>query len=374
MLPIRLLGRNARHNVLTNLCRQKTSAGETTPRGAVVLGGAAYDSISTVTAHPLNMNASNPGVTYTGLGGVGRNVAEKLSAQGIEVSLISVVADDEAGHYIMSGLRKLGIDTSGIRFLQTEGQRSARYTAIHATDGELIVSVADMEIFKQLGPADVRAPGLIAKISSSNVVVADANFPVDTLLELATVCRELKKPFFFEPTSDVKAGLAAPCVPLVDVIKPNLTELMSILGALQKLSGGQLSLPASYDRTAKALHGNIYDAARTVPASDVGELAAALWSLMRPELCAASCGKHVVCSLGSRGVVWASSAGVTHVPTATLSLPSLNTNGAGDVLMSGLVAHVSAGRGRGGMIDLDALKASTQLATQHILTQSQKLG
>jgi len=366
MFAARLLGKSAKKYFFPSFSRLNSSVSlDDTPRGVIVFGGAAFDSISTVTSHSLNMNASNPGVTYTGLGGVARNVAEKLCTQGTHVSLISIVADDDAGQNIVSGLRKLGIDTSGVRILSAEGHRSARYTAIHAGDGELIVSVADMDIFTKFEPADVRA--LSGKITASNVVVADANFNADTLFELANICQQLEKPFFFEPTSDHKAGRAASYIQLIDIIKPNLTELMSILASLRKLSG--VTLPASFDRTAKALHGNVYDAARDIPVGDVGELAMELRRLMRPDRSHASVGKHVVCSLGSRGIVWASAGGVAHVPASELRLPSLNTNGAGDALMSGLAAHVSGG----GIIDLSALKASVQLAAQHILAQSQKL-
>lgn len=94
-----------------------------------------------------------------------------------------------------------------------------------------------------------------------------------------------------------------------------------------------------------------------------------LWKLMLPGHSPTKLGKHVVTSLGDRGVIWVSSAGVVHVPAPKLSLPKLNTNGAGDVLMSGLAAHVSSK----GMLDLSAVKASIQLATEHIILQSQIL-
>lgn len=357
----------AGHTSEASLTPNHTSPSATAPGGVVVFGGAALDSISTVMSHPLKMNASNPGATYMGLGGVGRNVAEKLIAQGIQVSLISIVADDEAGKQLLAGLQKIGVNTSGIRVVNAAEERSARYTAIHASNGELIVSVADMEIFAKFVPADVRA--LTSTIKTANVVVSDANFGIDTLLEVANICRQLKKPMFFEPTSDHKARLAAPCVELIDVIKPNVTELLSILGGLLELSEGKLSLPASYEQTRKALHGNIYDAAREIPVSDIETLSLELWKLMLPGHASTPVGKHVVTSLGERGIVWVSSAGVAHVPSPKLGLPSLNSNGAGDVVMSGLAAHVSSG----GTLNLSAIKASIQLATQHIILQSQKL-
>ncbi len=333
--------------------------------GVLVLGGAAWDSISTLDVHPHRMNASNPGSTANAPGGVGRNVAAKISSLGAQVSLVSVVAHDDVGQQVLRGLRTLGVDVSGVRVLDDTAQRTAQYTAIHARDGELIVSAADMRIFDQFRLIDVCA--LRDQVRTARLVVADANFGPDVVGELARLCRELQRPLFLEPTSDYKARRLAACISLVDVIKPNVTELVCVMEELVG-TGDKGSGSSALRRALNTLRRRDFHASQEISIEDICELSQELWKALNREAPTTSLGKHVVTSLGDRGAVWASQTGVCHIPTEKIELLRLNTNGAGDTLMAGLISQVLLK----GCLDVESIQAAVALARSHILSQSVK--
>ena len=56
----------------------------------------------------LIMGDSNPGMLYTTLGGVCRNICENLARLGSDVKLVTVVGDDMHGRSILEGAKKSG--------------------------------------------------------------------------------------------------------------------------------------------------------------------------------------------------------------------------------------------------------------------------
>jgi pseudouridine-5'-phosphate glycosidase len=131
----------------------------------VVVGGAVMDIIGKVTSQMSLNHTSNPGHVTSSAGGVGRNIADHLSRLGVHVGLSTVLGNDESGHSILNHSRSLAMDTSAVKIVNqetsvpsdgTSGNNepevirpvTARYSAIHDNNGELVIGIADMSLFK----------------------------------------------------------------------------------------------------------------------------------------------------------------------------------------------------------------------------------
>jgi pseudouridine-5'-phosphate glycosidase/pseudouridine kinase len=352
--------RNSNH--ITSL-QQGGSSHQVINEKVVVFGGAAIDNISTVGLHPPIMNSSNPGETVTYHGGVGRNLAEKLALKCGNVAFITAIGNDDAGQQLLHRLKSLGVNTDSINVVSNAN--TARYTAIHSNDGELIVSVADMEIFKRFTVENVRSRSV--DIKNAKLVIVDSNFSSAAINEIATLSRKFNVPVLLEPTSDYKASLVVSSVPFVDVIKPNITELICLLKGLRLSGNTKIDFPLCFESILTKMQDlTSYDGARNISISDVSDLSTVLWKYMQPENSTTHLGKHVLTSLGSRGVIWVSSEGVHHVPAIDIKKKNINSNGAGDALMASIAASILSNN----FLNLQYVEAAVKDAADHILRSS----
>lgn len=177
----------------------------------MVVGGAVVDIIGNVTSKMSILNTSNPGIVRESFGGVGRNIAEQLSRLGLPVSLNTAIGKDNSGRNILDNCRSLNIDTSHSLIIDSSSISSsssastACYTAIHDNKGELVIGIADMNIFSLLDSSYMKT--LNEKIQQSKIIIADGNLSKEGFHTLVTLCQENNKPLFFEPTSDHKCLL-----------------------------------------------------------------------------------------------------------------------------------------------------------------------
>jgi pseudouridine kinase len=139
------------------------------------IGGAHVDRHAALQG-PSIPATSNPCNITTSFGGVARNVAENLARLGREVAMVSLVGDDEAGRGVVEHLRKLGVDTSGIDV--AAGRTTASYTAILEPDGELVMGLADMDLYEALSPS-------MEVLESCDLWFLDANLPAAVITMLA---------------------------------------------------------------------------------------------------------------------------------------------------------------------------------------------
>ena len=117
---------------------------------------------------------SNPGNITTSSGGVARNVAENLARLGREVSMISRVGGDEAGREVVAHLARLGIDTS---MISVSARPTASYTAILEPDGELVLGLADMDLYDEITPELLDR----ARLPEHALRFAETNLPAATI-------------------------------------------------------------------------------------------------------------------------------------------------------------------------------------------------
>jgi pseudouridine-5'-phosphate glycosidase len=219
------------HSIKTNLISAPSSSSPLFHRPSndvIVIGGATIDLIGNVTSTMTIHGTSNPGRVTSSFGGVGRNMSEQLSKLGIQVALTTAVGNDDSGKSILQNCSDLSIDSSSVLIhnnekndvkksvvqsahssssvKETKTYSTARYSAIHDNHGELVIGIADMNIFSLLD-ANYVNNHLKEKIINSKVVLCDGNVSVDCFVALSTLCESLNKPLFFEPTSDHKCLL-----------------------------------------------------------------------------------------------------------------------------------------------------------------------
>lgn len=125
----------------------------------------------------LIFETSNPVDGYRGFGGVARNVAENLARLGVATGFVSVVGDDDAGRALVRHMKDLGVDVS--QMITTSERPTAEYAAILGPNNDLVLGIADMDIFEQFTPAHIDR--IWPHIAAAAFVFADCNLPEATL-------------------------------------------------------------------------------------------------------------------------------------------------------------------------------------------------
>ena len=175
-----------------------------------------------------DLGTSNPGVATTGVGGVGRNVAENLSRLGTAATLVAPVGTDAAADSVLGRTRAAGVDCEHV---VTSPHPTGTYTAVLDDAGDLLVAVADMRATDELTVEDLGA--VPALLDGSDLLVLDANPPAPTLRWLLTAAAEAGVPVVLEPVSVAKGRAVAEVLDgstPVHTVTPNVDELGALLG------------------------------------------------------------------------------------------------------------------------------------------------
>ena len=144
-----------------------------------VIGGANAD-IAATTLKPFVPNDSNPGTIRLMPGGVGRNIAHNLALLGNEVVFLTLFGGDTFGLFTADSCRKVGINIS---FCDNApiGTRSC-FMSINNCDGEMVGGVSDMRTSDGITPEWIASK--LARIDVVDAFVADTNIPVESLAYL----------------------------------------------------------------------------------------------------------------------------------------------------------------------------------------------
>ncbi|KAH6650693.1 Indigoidine synthase A like protein-domain-containing protein [Chaetomium tenue] len=193
------------------------------------------------------LHTSNPSSISQSVGGVGHNIAlaaHRISGDG-KVRLCSMVGDDIAGSTILSTLRATGLDTSSIRQLGAEfpSTRTAQYVAVNDADKNLVMAMADMDIFTTHSfPADWAST---VATSKPKWLVVDANWSETDIQTWLRAGAHHNARTAFEPVSATKSQRLFPALPknnkpptlgvyphpTVDLCTPNQHELLAMYEA-----------------------------------------------------------------------------------------------------------------------------------------------
>jgi pseudouridine kinase len=166
------------------------------------------------------LGSSNPGRLYTDFGGVARNVAQNLASLGCQVLLCSRVGNDEAGRQVLAQ----PLDTSLITVSNT--YPTASYTAILETNGELVLGLADMDIYEELSPATLR-PALPC-LRKAAAWLIDANLPGDSIDWLLVSAGEI--PVAVDAISVAKSRRLLPLLRRIRYLFCNLAQAGALAG------------------------------------------------------------------------------------------------------------------------------------------------
>jgi pseudouridine kinase len=172
-------------------------------------------------AGDLIPGTSNPASVTRTPGGVACNVARTLVRLGVQVSLVSVVGDDDVGHRLLgrAALEGVGVD----EVVVLPGSATAGYTGVLENNGSLAFGIADMAIYDSFG-ADIIEPAL--RHHRGAIWFVDANPAADALEALGAIDDDLA----LDPVSIAKARRLLPLLAKAAVAFPDAGEAEALTG------------------------------------------------------------------------------------------------------------------------------------------------
>ncbi len=252
-----------------------------------VVGGAALD-ITGLPDSICRLRDSNLGTVRLQAGGVGHNIASRLTRYDMQVELITTLGNDFRAEMIETDCLKRGI---GMEHTLRLDAPSATYLCVLDEEREMLAGISDMGILEQMTPE--RLEPKLPLLCDSDMVVLDANLLPETL---AFLTENVTAPLFYEPVSCAKARRIGRNIGRCAIVKPNRYE-------------------------AAMLTGCSCDSVR-------GVYRAAEWFL-----CAGV--ERVFVSLGAEGVVWADTDGFGYIEGERIT--AIDTTGAGDVMCAAVI-------------------------------------
>lgn len=183
----------------------------------VVIGGANID-IQGIPKDQLQYRDSNIGEVKISLGGVGRNIAENCARLQIPTRLITVIGDDLYGQKILKHAQSIGLHMQDSLILPNVS--TSTYLSILDQSRDLALAINHMDCIEKLTIEEIKARRSL--IEHAQLCVIDANLSVDVLEYLLTTFP--KTVFFCDPVSQVKASKLKPFLKSIHTLKPNHLE------------------------------------------------------------------------------------------------------------------------------------------------------
>ncbi len=171
--------------------------------------------------------ASNPGAWFEEPGGGGFNAARNLARLGMSVRMISPRGGDAVGETVAAAAQAAGVDDRPFIFLD---RRTPSYTAIIEKDGNLVIALADMELYNLFSPRRLQQKATREAISESDFILTDANLPAETLSALTAMARQSAKPVAAIAISPAKVVRLAPSLDRIDFLFMNEAEARALTG------------------------------------------------------------------------------------------------------------------------------------------------
>ena len=190
----------------------------------LVLGGAHIDRRGRIFGDTAP-GASNPGAWFEEPGGGGFNAARNLARLGFDVRLISPRGGDPSGEMVAEAANHAGIDDTPFVFLD---RKTPSYTAILERDGNLVIALADMELYKLFVPRRLAIRSVRDAFEAADLILCDANLPADTLYSIATRAYTQGKPLAAIAISPAKVVRLKPCLAGIDYLFLNEAEAAAL--------------------------------------------------------------------------------------------------------------------------------------------------
>ncbi len=294
-----------------------------TPRRITCMGGAHVD-CKMQSKGTLQFGTSNPAVVTESHGGVARNIAENLGRMGLFPNLITMVGQNESGDAILTHCSAVGVDTS--QSIRLEHHNTGTYTALLDASGEMVVALADMEIYDAFsrGRIDVRWHVLKA----SDLVVVDTNLPAESLDHLIQRCRDENVRLCVIPVSSPKALRLPNDLEGVAILIANMDEVSTLTNQ---------------------------------PVTDLSSV----WEAGR-HLMDRGC-REVVVTMGQKGSAYMDGAGRGFVSAPDVNVKDVT--GAGDAFAAGVIYGINEGGSLQSACQLGMRLSGVTLATKDTVSQ-----
>jgi len=197
-----------------------------TGRLVSIFGGAHIDRRARISGATAP-GASNPGTWFEEAGGGGFNAARNLARLGLEVRMIGPRGGDAAGETVALAAAEAGVIDCPFIFLD---RKTPSYTAILENDGNLVIALADMDLYRLFSPRRLQQRAMRQIITSSDLIVTDANLPEETLASLIGRAVRESKPIAAIAISPAKVVRLAASLSGLSFLFMNEAEARALTG------------------------------------------------------------------------------------------------------------------------------------------------
>jgi pseudouridine kinase len=191
-----------------------------------VFGGAHIDRRGRISGSTAP-GASNPGTWFEEAGGGGFNAARTLARLGHPVHMVSARGGDADGEKVAQAAEAAGVVDRPLTFLD---RKTPSYTAILENDGNLVIALADMELYRLFSPRRLRQRATRELLAGSDIVIADANLPPDTITSLVGAASQQQKIIAGIAISPAKVIRYAACLDGMTLLFMNQAEARALTG------------------------------------------------------------------------------------------------------------------------------------------------
>ena len=192
----------------------------------LVLGGAHIDRRGRISGETAQ-GASNPGTWFEEPGGGGFNAARNLARLGFQVTMISPRGGDAIGEMVGEAADYAGIDDRPFVFLD---RKTPSYTAIIEKDGNLVIALADMDLYRFFVPRRLSIRWVQDAFATHDLILFDANLPEETIAAIVAKAHFLSKPVAAIAISPAKVVKLRSCIGDIDYLFLNEAEAAALAG------------------------------------------------------------------------------------------------------------------------------------------------
>lgn len=164
----------------------------------ICIGGANIDRKYHLNEH-TQLGTSNPASMTVSVGGVARNIAENLGRLEHQVRLLTVAGNDSDWD-VISRVSSSFMDVSDVG--QLVGKSTGSYSAVLDPTGELVIALANMEIYDSLNPIYLEEKSRV--ISNASMIIIDLNCPKESVDYVKNLARQKGNQLVIIPVSSPK--------------------------------------------------------------------------------------------------------------------------------------------------------------------------
>lgn len=309
-------------NLISNLIKQGKIRGRAyvlpEEETIICIGGANVDRKMKL-QQEMELGTSNPVSVVRSVGGVARNIAENLGRLGRNVKLMSIAGEDPEWAFIKERSASfMNTDLTKTDSFVSTGS----YTAVLNLHGEMVMAMADMDIYESL------TPELIARhqnaLLSASMLIMDLNCPKETVEYIR----------HFSQTHSIPLAIIPVSVPKMNRLGNDLAGVTWLI--LNKAE------------------------AETLVASEISTMSD--WKQAAADLLKRGA-EHVAITDGKRGVMAGDRRGFCHCEALEVS-DIKDVTGAGDAFSSALIHSYLQGRDMKSIIQSGIMNASKTLQSE----------